>query len=139
MKRQLDLNYRAIQEARKRGIPILAGSDTGNMSAWGHGKFHGREPEILVKQIGLSPIEAITSMTHLNAQVVGLSCRVGAIATEKLADIIIWDADPVADISILRRTEHLTVVIKGGAIVDRSRQGFRELPEEPPRARSRSG
>jgi imidazolonepropionase-like amidohydrolase len=135
MRRQLEVNFRSAQEARKRGIPILAGSDTGNFAAFGHGKFHGYEPEILVKQVGLSPMEAIVSMTRLNARVVGLDCRTGAIQPGKFADIIVWDADPVADISVLRRTEHLKTVIKGGTIVDRSSEGFRELPVEPMRAR----
>lgn len=139
MKRLLENNYRTIQEARKRGIQILGGSDTGNMAAWGHGKFHGYELEILVKQLGMSPTEAIASMTSLNAQVVGLSCRVGAIAAGKLADIIVWDSDPIADISVLRRPEHLKTVMKGGVVVDREQQGFRVLKAEPPRARSRSG
>ena len=36
----------------------------------------------------------------------------------KLADMLILDADPLADISVLRGGKHLSAVIKGGRQVD---------------------
>ncbi len=134
LKRQLDVNYRAIQKARERGIRILAGTDSGNLAAYGHGRWHGMELEIFVKEIGMSPMEAIRSATSLNAMTIGLEGRTGAIQDGMLADIIIWDRDPIADISTLYKTEHLKLVMKDGEIVDRTTEGYLPLKIEPPRA-----
>lgn len=134
LKRQLDVNYRAIQKARARGIRILAGTDSGNLAAYGHGRWHGYELELFVKEIGMSPMEAIISATSQNAMTLGLAGKTGAIADGMLADIIMWNSDPIADISVLHKTEHLTFVMKDGEVVDRSTEGYLPLKSEPPRA-----
>jgi hypothetical protein len=56
-----------IRNARDRGIAILSGSDTGNASAFSHGKWHGKEAELFVKEIGMTPMEAIVANTSGNA------------------------------------------------------------------------
>ncbi len=134
VKAQLDKNYAAIRKARERGIPILVGTDSGNAAAFEHGKFHGREAELLVKEIGHTPMQAIVACTSLNAQTIGLAGKVGVIAPGMLADIIIWNDDPLADIKVLQRPERLSAVIKDGRVIDRAREGFRHLDTEPPRA-----
>lgn len=134
LKHQLDINYRAIQKARDMGIRILAGTDSGNVAAYGHGRWHARELEIFVREIGMSPMEAIVAATSANAMTIGLDGQVGAITDGMLADITIWDADPIADISILYKLEHLKEIIKDGEIVDRSHEGYLPLAEEPRRA-----
>lgn len=133
-KAQLEKNYEAIRKARARGITILAGTDSGNAAAFEHGRYHGREAELLVKMIGMTPMEAIMACTSLNAQVIGLAGKVGVIAPDMLADIIVWDKDPLADIRVLQQPDLLAAVIKDGRLIDRSREGFRKLDVEPPRA-----
>ena len=132
---QLETSYRTIEQARARGIPILVGTDSGNAAAFGYGKYHGLEAEIFVKHLGFSPMDAIVAYTSLNARVIGLDGRVGVIAPGKLADIILWDEDPLADITVLQRPNQLTAVIKGGRVIDRTAEGFRRLEHEPRRAR----
>ena len=132
---QLRTSYRMIRNARDRGIPVLAGSDTGNASAFAHGKWHGKEAELFVKEIGMTPMEAILACTSRNAELMGLEDEVGVIAPGKLADIVIWNSDPLADITVLQRPSEISAVIKDGRIVDRVAHGFRELAEEPSRAR----
>jgi imidazolonepropionase-like amidohydrolase len=134
VKAQLDKNYESIRQARKRGITILSGTDSGNAAAFEHGKFHGREAALLVSEIGFTPMEAIESCTRLNAKVIGLEGKVGVIAPGMLADIIVWDKDPLADIGVLARPELLAAVIKDGRVVDRSFEGFRRMDTEPARA-----
>ena len=134
VKAQLDMNYDAIRKARQRGITLLAGTDSGNAAAFSYGQYHGREAELLVTHIGLTPLEAINACTALNARTIGLDGRVGVVAENMLADIIIWDKDPVADISVLQHPELLNAVIKDGRLIDRSLGGFRRLDTEPPRA-----
>ena len=124
-----------IRNARDRGIPIMSGSDTGNASAFAHGKWHGKEAELFVKEVGMTPMEAIVANTSGNAAIVNLAGEVGVIAPGSLADIVIWDNDPLADITVLQRPTEISLIIKDGRIVDRAGGGFRQLNEEPPRAR----
>src|SRR5215471_2380348 len=135
LRAQLDTSFQMIRNARDRGIPILSGSDTGNASAFTHGRWHGKEAELFVREIGMTPMEAIVANTSGNAWLLNLDGEVGVIAPGKLADIVIWDSDPIADIAVLQRPAEISRIIKDGRIVDRDAGGFLPLPEEPPRAR----
>jgi imidazolonepropionase-like amidohydrolase len=140
LRRQLDTSYQMIRNARERGIAILSGSDTGNASAFAHGRWHGKEAELLVDEVGMTPLEAIAANTSGNAWLIGLDGETGVIAPGRLADIVIWDSDPSADITVLQRPHEISVVIKDGRIVDRAAAGgFLQLSEEPPRARMPAG
>src|SRR5438552_204861 len=120
---------------RARGIPILSGSATGNASAFTHGRWHGKEAELLVREIGMTPMEAILASTSRNAAVVNRPGDVGVIAPGKVADIVVWDNDPIADITMLQRPGEISTIIKDGKVIDREAGGFRELSDEPRRAR----
>jgi len=50
----------------------MSGSDTGNASAFNHGRWHGKEAELLVKEVGMPPMEAIVANTSSNAWLMGL-------------------------------------------------------------------
>ena len=84
----------------------------------------------------MPPMEAIVANTSHNAWLMGLEGEVGLIAPGKLADIVIWNSDPFADITVLQRPSEISTIIKDGRVVDREAGGFRQLPEEPPRART---
>jgi imidazolonepropionase-like amidohydrolase len=132
---QLDTSFQMIRNARDRGIPILSGSDTGNASAFSHGKWHGKEAELFVKEVGMTPMAAIVANTCANAWLINLEGEVGVVAPGKLADIVIWNSDPLADITVLQRPNEISLIIKDGQIIDRGSGGFRPLSEEPPCAR----
>src|SRR5262249_61602047 len=136
LRAQLDTSFQMIRNARDHGISVMSGSDTGNAWAFSHGRWHGKEAELFVKEVGLPPMEAIVANTSRNAWLMGLEGEVGVIATGKLADIVIWNADPVADITVLQRSSEISTIIKDGRIIDRGTGGFRQLPHEPPRARA---
>ena len=53
-----------------------------------------------------------------------------------MADIVIWNSDPIADITVLQRPSEISTIIKDGRVVDREAGGFRQLPDELPRARA---
>src|SRR5271163_1470444 len=135
LRRQLDTSFQMIRDARARGIPVLSGSDTGNASAFAHGRWHGKEAELFVREVGMTSMEAIVANTSLNAAMINLAGEVGVIAPGKLADIVVWDNDPIAGITVLQRPTEIFVIIKDGRIVDSDAGGFRRLSEEPPRAR----
>ena len=51
---------------------------------------------MFVREIGMAAMQAIVANTIRNAWLMGLEDGVGVIATDKLADIVIWNSDPVA-------------------------------------------
>jgi imidazolonepropionase-like amidohydrolase len=135
LRAQLDTSYQMIRNARERGIAVLSGSDTGNASAFSHGRWHGKEAELFVDKVGMTPMEAIGANTSANAWLLDLDGELGVIAAGKLADLVIWDSDPLADITVLQRPAEISLIVKDGRIVDREVGGFRHLSEEQPRAR----
>jgi len=118
MQRHYELLGKLMHKARELGIRLLVGTDTGNNAFTPHGELHAKELEIFVKHGGYSPMEAIVAATRDNAIAVGLDGRVGEVAPGKLADIIVLDKDPVADITVLQGGKHLTRVIKDGRQID---------------------
>src|SRR5262245_19540359 len=117
MKRHLDRLIRVVEQARSRGIRILAGTDTGNNFFMPFGEYHAKELEIFVSYCGFTPLEAIVTATHGNAFAMGLPDELGLLAPGKLADVIVLDRDPLADIRVLQGGRHLVWVIKDGKVV----------------------
>jgi imidazolonepropionase-like amidohydrolase len=96
----------------------MCGTDTGNSPVMPYGVLHAHEAEIMVKFGRYTPMEAITAYTKDNAYAVGLEGELGTIEPGKLADLLILDADPLDDISVLQGGRHLSAVIKDGRQVD---------------------
>jgi imidazolonepropionase-like amidohydrolase len=119
LRKQLDTSFQMVRNARARGIAILSGSDSGNASVFAHGRWHGKEAELFVNEVGMTPNEAVGANTGRNAWLIGLDGEIGVIAPGRLADIVIWDADPTADITVLQRPDEISVIIKNGRIASR--------------------
>jgi imidazolonepropionase-like amidohydrolase len=100
-------NLRKVWDA---GIPVVMGTDAGNIGAL-HGPSVFRELEIMVKPGGLTPLEALRSATVNGAKAMGLERDLGIIAPGRLADLVILEADPLADVANLSRVSR---VIKDG-------------------------
>ncbi len=64
---------------------------------------------------GLSPAEAIRTATAVPAEAFGLGADLGTIEAGKLADLVIVDGNPLANITDLRRTRR---VVKDGVVHD---------------------
>src|SRR5271166_2149461 len=75
MKRHYDLLGELMRKARKLGIKLLVGTDTGNNSFTPHGELHAKELEIFVKHGGYTPMQAIVAATRDNACAVGSKAR----------------------------------------------------------------
>jgi imidazolonepropionase-like amidohydrolase len=103
-----EAKWKTLAAARKAGVRICCGTDAGYMIE--HGEINWRELDLLVKG-GLTPLEAITAATATNADL--LEIDAGRLVAGKLADIVIVDGDPTADIGLLGQFGKLTV-FKGG-------------------------
>jgi imidazolonepropionase-like amidohydrolase len=117
MKRHFDGLIRVVALARKMGIRILAGSDTGNNTFMPYGEMHAKELEIFVRHCGYSAMEAIVTATRENAFALGLEGGVGVLQAGKLADVVVWKKDPLADIRVLQSAANVAHVIKDGRLV----------------------
>ncbi len=91
------------------GLPIVAGTD---QAVPGY-SLH-RELELYV-DAGMSPMEAIQSATTVPAKAMGMADRVGTVRAGQRADLLLLDADPLADI---RATRQVWRTIAGGAVYE---------------------
>ena len=101
-------SFRAMQKLVlllwQRGVRIVPGTDA--MAGFA---LH-RELELWV-EAGIPAKEVLALATLGAAQVMGKDKELGSIAPGKMADLVIVDGDPVADIKAVRRTE--TIVTRG--------------------------
>ena len=121
VRHNLEGSYSMLEHARALGVKVLCGTDSGNSTVMPYGELHANEMEIMVKYGGYTPMEAIVANTRENAFAVGLEGELGTIEAGKLADILILDKDPIADVSVLKKGSHLSAVIKDGKKVNLSR------------------
>ena len=93
------------------GITVAMGTDAGNIGAL-HGPAVFREMELMV-QAGLTPLQVLRTATVNGAKMMGLEREGGVIATGRLADLVVLDADPLADIG---NTSRIHRVVKDGIL-----------------------
>ena len=97
--------------AHRAGVRVLTGTDYIVAGADVH-----RELEQLVAA-GLSPADALRSATLDPARYFGREAEHGTIAPGKVADLLVVEADPLADI---RNTQRIRAVVFGGNLYDRA-------------------
>ena len=117
---ELDRALPILSKAHKAGLPLLIGSESG-FALIPYGHWHARELETYVKYLGFTAMEAIVAATKLNAITVGLTGKIGTLEPGMLADLLVVDGDPLANIAILQDLSKIKVVMKGGELVDLNR------------------
>jgi imidazolonepropionase-like amidohydrolase len=119
-KRELERAIPILAKAHKAGLPLLIGSESG-FALIPYGHWHAREMETYVKHLGFTPMEAIVTATKLNAMTVGLAGQIGTLEVGKIADLLVVDGDPLADIAVLQDLRKIHAVMKDGEFVDLNR------------------
>ncbi len=95
----------------RAGVRIAVGTDAGGPVGYNFQGYNTpREMELLV-EAGLSPMDVIVAATRTGAELIGVGDQLGTVATGKLADFLILDANPLDDIRNIRRVR--TVVLDG--------------------------
>jgi hypothetical protein len=110
--------YRAevalVRRLHERGVPMLAGTDLVDPYIYPGFSLHD-ELALLVREVGLTPREALRAATRDAAALVGALDSTGTIERGKAADLVLLGADPLADIANVRRVESVVV---GGRLID---------------------
>ncbi len=101
-----------IRAAHRRGVKLLAGTDTGPRALLGSSLHWELE---FFAQAGLVPLEVLRIATQEGAAAVGAEDDLGTLEVGKLADIVLLDANPLEDI---KNTQSIWRVIKGGWVFD---------------------
>jgi imidazolonepropionase-like amidohydrolase len=113
MKSMLEASADTLHRAHAAGVKMAMGTDSG-FSVTPYGIWHARELELLMTYAGMSSVKAGTSS---GALMLGLKDRIGVVAPGMIADLIVVDGDPVADITVLQRRECIETVIQNGRVV----------------------
>lgn len=101
-----------MRQAIALGVPVIAGTDAGvSLTPF---DCLPRELEILVSDIGFTPVQAIAAATGEAARVLGLGSVVGTLRPGQLADLVAVDGDPSENISAVR---NVRVVLQAGTPV----------------------
>jgi imidazolonepropionase-like amidohydrolase len=100
--------HKTFSKAVAMGIKIGLGTDAAVYP-------HGRNAEEFHQMVdlGMKPIDALKAGTSSDADLLGLTDKIGTLEPGKLADLVAVPGDPVQNI---RQTEHVFFVMKEGVI-----------------------
>ena len=116
-------NCRAMRE---RGIRVLPGGDYGLFC--NPQGTNARDLAHFVDLLGYTPMQAITAATRDAGALMGIA-DLGLVQPGCLADLLLVDGDPLADIAILQDPDRLAAIMIGGR--------FHKPPEQDPAAAHR--
>lgn len=114
---EIAVTAKQMAKAHAAGVPFLIGSETG-FAVTPVGEWHARELEMFVEYMGMTPMEAIVAATRNGAFAMRMEGEVGTLEVGRLADVIVVDGNPLADVKILQERERIVEVIKGGERID---------------------
>jgi predicted amidohydrolase YtcJ len=105
-----------VREMHEAGMEILAGSDVAVLNIYPGSSLHD-EMQLFVTALGMTPAEALERATRRSARFLGIGDSVGTVERGKIADLVLLEADPLADVSNTRR---IAAVVLRGTLYDAS-------------------
>jgi hypothetical protein len=108
-------DLRNLREMRAVGVVVLAGTDAPSFPVVPGFSLHD-ELGSFVAALGMTPLQALQAATLGPARFLGLADSLGAVEEGKVADLVLLDADPLADI---RNTRRIRAVFANGRYLDR--------------------
>lgn len=110
LKAILTRQLQIVGEMQRAGVGIMAGTDVWPVGFSLHGELQ------LMVQAGLTPMQALQTATLNPARYLGREKELGTIGVGKLADLVLLDADPLADI---RNTQRIDAVVVDGKLLQK--------------------
>ena len=111
---ELEVSVEVVARMRKRGIRVLPGGDYGFVYT-PHGTY-ARDLALFVKTLGFSPTETLVAATRLGGELMGRGGDLGVVTAGALAELLLVDGDPLADITILQDRAALRMIMKDGVL-----------------------
>jgi len=102
----------SLKAMHRRGVRVLPGGDYG--FAFNPHLQNARDLELFVRHLSFTPMEAIRSCTLYGGQVMQRPHELGLVREGYLADLLLIDGDPLANLSILRNPKRILAVMKDG-------------------------
>jgi imidazolonepropionase-like amidohydrolase len=113
LREEFDNVGRRVPEAQKAGVRIVMGDDYG-IIVLPHGRY-AEELEFYVKQVGVAPLDVLRWATRNGGELMDLP--VGQVKEGFLADLLVVDGDPSADVSVLQDRSRIRAILKDGRFV----------------------
>jgi imidazolonepropionase-like amidohydrolase len=110
--RELEVAIESLKKMHRRGIRILPGGDYG--FAWIEHGTNAKDLEYFVKYLGFTPMEALLSATKLGGQIMMRPDELGQVKDGFLADLLLVDGDPLANVAVLQDPARILAVMKDG-------------------------
>jgi hypothetical protein len=107
------LHFGYLKIPMEVGLPILSGGDTGEADAG----FKTHSDMAIMVDRGLTPLAALQAATINPARAIRATDSLGTVAAGKLADLVLLDANPLADIT---NTTQIRAVVANGRYFDRA-------------------
>lgn len=109
-----------LRRAYDAGVPLICGSESG-WSPVPYGHWHGKEMEVFVNLLGMTPLQAIHANTLAATRLFkSFGHEIGRLEAGRLADILVVPGDPTKDIRILQFPKRFDYIFKGGKPIDRT-------------------
>jgi imidazolonepropionase-like amidohydrolase len=126
MRHDVETMAAILPEANRAGVRLVLGDDFGALN-FPHGPY-ADELAYYVHDVGIPAIDVLTWATRHGAEVFGRGDDLGTVAEGTVADLLVVDGDPVADITVLQDPAALMAVLLGGRpVTDR----LDDLPVTP--------
>ncbi len=109
---RMERESRLVPALKARGVKVLIGGDYGfPFNPIGR---NARDLAIFVDHFGFTPAEALHAATMLGGELMGLP--VGQVREGYLADLLLIDGDPTADVTLLQDKARIAMIMQGGAL-----------------------
>ncbi len=105
-------NLHGFRLMHAAGVSMMAGTDVGAPLVFPGFGLH-EELELLVREIGMTPLEALQCATRDPARFLGLGDSLGTVEKGKLADLVLLGADPLLSIG---NTQKIAAVMVRGKL-----------------------
>ena len=112
--RELAATVETVARMRARGVRVLPGGDYGFVYT-PHGTY-ARDLWLFVKVLGYSPMETLVAATKQGGEIMGRPGELGVVREGALADLLLVDGDPLADIAILQDRAAIRMIMKDGQL-----------------------